>query len=55
MEVIGGSDMYMAVCRTCHQLAEKPQLIKKEHTPLRGGDITIGRHLDFDDPHNTSH
>lgn len=45
IEVIGGVDKYMAVCRTCYDIPERSALIKSEHTPVRGGDITLGRQL----------
>ena len=50
IEVIGGVDKYMAVCRTCYSIPERAALVKSEHTPIRGGDITLGRQL-FPDDH----
>lgn len=59
VEVIGGTDKYMAVCRTCYGLPEKPHLLPTSpipstspdstHTPpSRGGELTHGRQLLFD-------
>ena len=45
VEVIGGSDKYMAVCRTCFSLPDTPTLSSKEVTPIRGGEFSIGRQL----------
>ena len=51
IEVIGGADKYMAVCRTCHNMPDRKALTRSEHTPTRGGgDITLGRQL-FPDDH----
>nr|CAP19646.1 thymidine kinase [Suberites domuncula] len=50
IEVIGGSDKYMAVCRTCFSLPDKPTLTSKEVTPIRGGDLTLSRQLFTEDP-----
>ena len=51
IEVIGGADKYMAVCRTCHNMPDRKALTRSEHTPPRGGgDITLGRQL-FPDDH----
>ena len=49
IEVIGGVDKYMAVCRTCYNIPERSPLIKSEHTPIRGMDIPLGRQLFPDD------
>lgn len=48
VEVIGGTDKYMAVCRTCYNLPSKPHLTAI--TPIRGGEITTGRQLFPDEP-----
>ena len=45
VEVIGGVDKYMAVCRTCYTLPTHHHLTPTETTPIRGGDITTGRQL----------
>lgn len=46
VEVIGGMDKYMAVCRTCYTLpAPHHHLTPTETTPIRGGDISTGRQL----------
>ena len=50
VEVIGGADKYMAVCRTCHTMPDRKALVRSEYTPTRGGDITLGRQL-FPDDH----
>ena len=48
VEVIGGADKYMAVCRTCFQLPGR--LPVTGSTPIRGGEISTGRQLfDFED------
>ena len=50
VEVIGGADKYMAVCRSCHQLSSSTikHYYPDGRTPERGGELTISRHLDFD-------
>ena len=48
VEVIGGSDKYMAVCRTCYNLPDKPHLTST--TPIRGGEVSTGRQLFRDKP-----
>ena len=45
VEVIGGMDKYMAVCRTCYTLPTHHHLTPTETTPIRGGDISTGRQL----------
>ena len=46
VEVIGGVDKYMAVCRTCYTLpTTHHHLTPTETTPIRGGDISTGRQL----------
>jgi thymidine kinase len=51
IEVIGGTDKYMAVCRTCYTMPDRKALVRSEHTPTRGGgDTTLGRQL-FPDDH----
>ena len=52
IEVIGGVDKYMAVCRTCYTIPDMSALIKSEHTPRRGGDIGLGRQLHFPEIHD---
>ena len=49
IEVIGGVDKYMAVCRTCYKLPDQQHILGS--TPVRGGEITTGRQLfDFEQP-----
>ena len=45
VEVIGGMDKYMAVCRTCYVQPTYHHLTPTETTPIRGGDISTGRQL----------
>lgn len=57
VEVIGGADKYMAVCRSCYSMPDKQQRLAStysspspsEKTPIRGGELTIGRQLHYDD------
>lgn len=56
VEVIGGADKYMAVCRTCYKMPDKVQLSSTspsptKATPIRGCELTIGRQLHYDDMH----
>ncbi len=59
VEVIGGKDKYMAVCRTCYNLPEKPHLLPTTPTPpatsdsvhtppSKFGELPHGRQLLFD-------
>lgn len=50
VEVIGGAEKYMAVCRTCYGLPGHHHLSPTATTPIRGGDITVGRQLFPDEP-----
>ena len=50
IELIGGTDKYMAVCRTCYDMPDRSAVLRSEGTPIRGGDITLGRQL-FPDEH----
>lgn len=50
IEVIGGAEKYMAVCRTCYGLPGHHHLSPTATTPIRGGDITVGRQLFPDEP-----
>lgn len=56
VEVIGGADKYMAVCRACYKIPDKMQLSStspspSKTTPIRGYELTIGRQLHYDDVH----
>ena len=49
VEVIGGAEKYMAVCRTCYTLPVRQPY--NNVTPIRGkSDFTVGRHLELDSP-----
>lgn len=47
VEIIGGADKYMAVCRTCYNLPDRHTITKTMTTPTRGGDV-LGHRLDLD-------
>jgi thymidine kinase len=52
VEVIGGADKYMAVCRTCYKMPEKETLTSTSptsETPLRGPELGKRRTLLFSD------
>ena len=51
VEVIGGADKYMAVCRTCYKMPEKSltSTSPTSETPLRGPELGKGRTLLFND------
>ena len=56
VEVIGGTDKYMAVCRTCYNLPDRNTFLKTEPvqtTPARGGDVILARQLILDTPPDT--
>ena len=42
IELVGGTDKYMAVCRSCYNTSAGTLL---SATPIRGGDVTSGRQL----------
>lgn len=48
IELVGGMDKYMAVCRSCYSMSS-PHLVST--TPIRGGDVTSGRQLFPDHEH----
>ena len=52
VEVIGGADKYMAVCRTCYKMPDKETLSPTSptsETPSRGPELGRGRSLFFND------
>ena len=61
VEVIGGKDKYMAVCRTCYKMPDKVKLTPttitaspNKTTPIRGTELPhgLGRLLQYDDHDN---